>query len=70
MVAVGLVRRGEHDLLDRGLRRQASSSDQVPATFVSSVETGLRLAMVTIVCAARWMTVSISFSPRTRSSSA
>ena len=35
----------------------------MPATLVSKVETGLRLAMVTIVCAARWKTVSISYSP-------
>ena len=38
--------------------------------LVSKVETGLRLAIVTIVWAARWMTVSISYSPRMRSSSA
>ena len=34
--------------------------------LVSKVETGLRLAMPTMVCAARWKTVSISYSPRTR----
>ena len=38
--------------------------------FVSKVETGLRLAMPTIVCAARWKTVSISYSPSTRSTTA
>src|SRR4051794_21780741 len=38
--------------------------------FVSNVEVGLRLAMPTIVCAARCMTVSISYSPSTRSISA
>ncbi len=53
-----------------GLRRHASSSAQVPATFVSNVETGLRLAMVTMVWAARWITVSTSYSPSTRSRSA
>ena len=50
-----------------GLLRHASSSAHVPRMFVSSVETGLRLAIVTIVCAARWMTVSASYSPMTRS---
>ena len=56
--------------LTAGERRQASSSAQVPWMFVSKVETGLRLAMPTIVWAARWKTVSISYSPRARSSSA
>ena len=51
------------------MRRQASSSAQVPWMFVSKVETGLRLAMPTIVWAARWKTVSTSYSPRARSSS-
>ena len=37
--------------------------------LVSKVETGLRLAMPTMVWAARWKTVSISYSPRLRSSS-
>ena len=36
--------------------------------LVSSVETGLRLATPTVVCAARWKTVAISYSPSARSS--
>src|SRR5947209_19916073 len=36
--------------------------------LVSHVETGLRFAIVTMVCAARCMTVAISYSPRARSS--
>jgi len=36
-----------------GLRRQASSTDHVPATFVCRVLTGLRFAIPTMVCAAR-----------------
>ena len=39
----------------------------MPRMFVSKVETGLRFAMPTMVWAARWMTVSISCSPSTRS---
>src|SRR5271154_3358805 len=50
-----------------GLRRAASRSAHVPAMFVSNVEVGLRLATGTVVCAARWSTVSTSYSPRTRS---
>src|ERR1700738_103962 len=42
-----------------GLRRAASKSAHVPRTLVSNVETGLRLATVTIVWAARWITVSV-----------
>ena len=37
--------------------------------FVSKVEIGLRFAMPTMVCAARWKTVSTSYSPSVRSSS-
>jgi hypothetical protein len=54
----------------RGERRAASSSDHVPRMFDSNVDTGLRFAIGTIVCAARCSTVSISYSPRTRSMSA
>src|SRR4051812_47967299 len=53
--------------LTLGERRQASSSDQVPWILASNVETGLRLAMPTIVCAARWKTISTSCSPSARS---
>ena len=41
-----------------GLRRQASRTFQVPATFVSNVGIGLRFAMPTTAWAARWKTVS------------
>jgi hypothetical protein len=40
-------------LLTFGLRRQASSSIQVPPMLVLKVDTGLRLAMPTMVWAAR-----------------
>src|ERR1035437_6062608 len=51
-----------------GLRRAASSSAHVPRMLVSSVEMGFRFATPTIACAARWKTVSISYSPSERSS--
>ena len=50
-----------------GERRQASSTFQVPPMLVEKVETGLRFAMPTMVCAARWKTTSTSYSPSTRS---
>src|ERR1700730_2884149 len=50
-----------------GERRQASSVTHVPRTLVSSVDTGFLLATPTMVWAARWKTVSISYSPTTRS---
>ena len=51
-------------------RRQASSIVHVPRMFVSNVDTGPRLATPTIAWAARWKTVSTSYSPSTRSISA
>ena len=51
-------------------RRHASSTVHVPRMLASKVETGERLATPTIVCAARWKTVSTSYSPSARSISA
>ena len=45
----------------------ASITAQVPAMFASYVETGFRLAAPTWLCAARWNSVRISYSPRRRS---
>jgi hypothetical protein len=51
-------------------RRTASMSVHVPRTFVSNVDAGDELAVTTSAWAARWKTVSTSYSPSTRSSSA
>src|SRR5688500_3172330 len=46
-----------------GVRRHASSREYVPRIFESNVEVGFRFATPTTVWAARWNTVSISYSP-------
>ena len=63
MIPVGLVRGGDDDLSDGRAAAAGFQQGPVPAIFVSNVEIGLRFAMPTIVCAARWITVLISYSP-------
>jgi hypothetical protein len=51
---IGFIRRRDDDLFDRG--RAAAGFEQIPsaANVRFKCRTGLRLAMPTIVCAARW----------------
>src|SRR5207245_938397 len=86
MVAVGFVRRGRHHLLDLGAPPARFEDGPRPGNVAlerrdrvasRNRHDGLRREMddrvdlvLAMVCAARWMTVSISYSPSARSRSA